>query len=370
MRTSDARSCSTSSSGRPGDPSEQRAAERLAEHRGVLHERTLRIGEAVEARGDQALQRLRHVERADLPDDAVRRPVLDDEAAVEKHADRLDCVQRDPLCTVENRVHDVLRHARDEAGEELLHRRRRERLEIDGREGALAGAPGRPPLRQFRACERDDEDPLVARPLEQVLDEIEQALVRPLQILEHEHDRVRVGHPLEEQPPRGEELLLLALLRSSPPQKLQQPWLDERALFLVEDVLPEGRTKLLRAGLLAFVLGDAAAHPHHVGERPVRDAFAVGEAAAAVPPDRLRDPVEVLVELPADPRLADPGDAGDRDEVRLALVGGRVEEILDQAKLARAADERAPRARSTSAGRVRRRRRGARARAEPAPTCP
>ena len=41
---------------------------------------------------------------------------------------------------------------------------------------------------------------------------------------------------------------------------------------------PRGR------GLL--VLGDAAAHAHHLGQRPVGDALAVGEAAAAVPERR------------------------------------------------------------------------------------
>src|SRR4051794_21588393 len=59
-----------------------------------------------------------------------------------------------------------------------------------------------------------------------------------------------------------------------------------------------------------------------------------------MPPDGLRNAVEVLVELPADPRLADPGDARDRDEVCLALVCRSVEEILDQAQLSVAAHER------------------------------
>ena len=59
-----------------------------------------------------------------------------------------------------------------------------------------------------------------------------------------------------------------------------------------------------------------------------------------MPVRQLRDPVEVLVELPREPRLADAGDAGDRDEVRLAAGGALVEEILDAAQLAVAADER------------------------------
>ena len=40
-----------------------------------------------------------------------------------------------------------------------------------------------------------------------------------------------------------------------------------------------------------------------------------------MPVDRLGDPVEVLVELPRQPRLADPGDPRHGDEVGLLLVG-------------------------------------------------
>ena len=41
------------------------------------------------------------------------------------------------------------------------------------------------------------------------------------------------------------------------------------------------------------------------------------------------DAVEVLLELPGQPRLADAGDADDRDEVRLALLCRPVEMLLD-----------------------------------------
>ena len=91
---------------------------------------------------------------------------------------------------------------------------------------------------------------------------------------------------------------------------------------------------------VVLALGDACAHPDHLGERPVRHAVAVGEAAAAVPGDVLGDAVEVLVELPGEPGLADAGDAGDREQMRLALVGAGVEELLREPQLAVTADER------------------------------
>jgi len=48
-----------------------------------------------------------------------------------------------------------------------------------------------------------------------------------------------------------------------------------------------------------------------------------------MPVEVLSDPVEVLVELPGQPGLADPGDPGDRDELRSTLFRADVEQILD-----------------------------------------
>ena len=59
-----------------------------------------------------------------------------------------------------------------------------------------------------------------------------------------------------------------------------------------------------------------------------------------MPVDVSHEAVHVLLELPREPGLADPGNAEYRDEPRLALVGGRVEEILDQTQLAVTADKR------------------------------
>ncbi len=123
------------------------------------------------------------------------------------------------------------------------------------------------------------------------------------------------------------------------PEELREARLDEAALLRLEDVLLEGGAQLLGDCRGLVVLDDAAAHPDHVGQRPVGDALAVREAAAAVPVDRRRDAVEVLVELPAEARLADAGDAGDRDEMRLSLVGAEVKQVLDLAQLAIASDE-------------------------------
>ncbi len=79
---------------------------------------------------------------------------------------------------------------------------------------------------------------------------------------------------------------------------------------------PRPAAQLLSRGLRRLVLHDAGAHAHHLGERPVGDTLAVGEAPAAVPPDLLGQAVDVLEELPGQPRLADAGEADDREQPR------------------------------------------------------
>ncbi len=69
------------------------------------------------------MQRLRHLELADLRHRAVDRAVLREQAAVEQHPHRLDRVQRDALGARQDLRAQSVGQARDEAGEELLHRR-------------------------------------------------------------------------------------------------------------------------------------------------------------------------------------------------------------------------------------------------------
>ena len=79
---------------------------------------------------------------------------------------------------------------------------------------------------------------------------------------------------------------------------------------------------------------------HHLRKCPVGDPVPVREAAAAMPERLAGEPVDVFLELPRQPRLADPGDPVDEHELRAALVGGGVEELLDESQLAVPTDER------------------------------
>src|SRR5439155_11499498 len=101
------------------------------------------------------------------------------------------------------------------------------------------------PLEQVRPGERRHEQRVVARPVEQVLDEVEQARVCPLHVLENEDGRVCLGEPLEEDAPRGEQILAIACLALREAEEMRETRLDERALLPVEEVLDEGRIELL-----------------------------------------------------------------------------------------------------------------------------
>ena len=177
---------------------------------------------------------------------------------------------------------------------------------MDAREVALGCAPRRAPLHQLRAREGDHVERMVPRPVEQVLHEVEQARVRPLHVLECEHGGIDLREALEEQPPGRKQVLSVGAVALGQPEELGEARLDEGLLLRIGEVLLERLAQLRARRVVPLVLGDPAAHPHHVGERPVGDAFAVREAAAAMPVGELRQAVEVLVELPREPGLADP----------------------------------------------------------------
>src|SRR5439155_10530898 len=75
-------------------------------------------------------------------------------------------------------------------------------------------------------------------------------------------------------------------------------------------------------------------------ERPERDAVAIRRRSAVVPEDLLDQPVDVLQELPGEPRLADPGRPDDRDKACAVLAARRVEQILEEPEIVIPADER------------------------------
>src|SRR5205814_3982867 len=94
------------------------------------------------------------------------------------------------------------------------------------------------------------------RPLEQVLDEVEQSRVRPLQVLEDEQHRAVLCEPLEEEPPGGEEILPVARRVLREPEQMRQARLEPLTLACILDALNEHRAQLSECLLRRVLLGD------------------------------------------------------------------------------------------------------------------
>ena len=84
--------------------------------------------------------------------------------------------------------------------------RRRTAPDRERRRVSLAAAPAAAAVEQLGPRRRDDQHRHVRGPFREVVDEVEQAVVRPVQILEDEHERAALGDRLEEAPPRRERL--------------------------------------------------------------------------------------------------------------------------------------------------------------------
>src|SRR6186997_1669746 len=160
--------------GNTGERSQRLFREGLAEHRRVLEQPPLLWIEPVQPSRDQSLQRLGNLQFVDRPGLTVDRSLLDQESAVEQHPHRFDRVQRDAFGTPQDLLPKLERKAGYEAVEEGLHVLGRERLEKERRLVSRAAAEPRMPLLQLRAGVTENVDRVVARPLEDVGDELDQ----------------------------------------------------------------------------------------------------------------------------------------------------------------------------------------------------
>ena len=177
------------------------------------------------------------------------------------------------------------------------------------------------------------------------------------------------GEPLEERSPRAEQLvgdeIAAAIPRSSSIAGSIQRRSGSSGTTLVQhrgDLGP-GRRLVVR-------LGQPGPPADHLAERPERDPLAVGGRATVVPPRPRHDPVEVLLELPGEPALADAARPDDRDVADPPLPGRSRGRGPSGGGARRRGRRTAPRGRPTGRGRRARRRRGAPARRGPARPCP
>ena len=309
-----------------------RAREGLSEHGALLHDSPLTGREGVESGGDERRQAGRDLQRAQLADE-VQGTVgaFGEHALVDEAADRLDGVEGDALRPLDDAPtggvgqvgHEPVQHLADDLVAERIEGQRAE---------AAAAQHEAAPVGAVRPCEHEEEDGVIAGPLEEVVEEVDHAGVRPLQIL-HDHDDGQVlGEALEEEAPAGEELLAGEHLGRRQPEQLPDAGGDELTVGGIGDPSLEPGAETLGYDVEGVVLADEQPRPDHLRERPVADALAVGEAATGVPEDVAGEAVDVLEELPGEAGLPDTGHARDEHEAGGAALGGSVEELLHQAE--------------------------------------
>jgi hypothetical protein len=281
-----------------------------------------------------ACQRLGHVEVAHVAGQDVARALLRQQPAVEQHPDRLDRVERDAFGASEDAARDLVRQPRDEALE-----RRADRVLGQRGEGDV-GAPCWTRAGDLRPREDEHEDRQVGRPLDEVVDEVEQPAVGPLDVLEDHDHRPGRGNALEEQPPSREQVRAVGGGALLEPEQVREARLEEPALALVGHIALDGVAQLGARARAVLVLGDPRAGADHLGQRPIADALAVGQTAALVPAELLLEAVDVLVVLPQQPRLARAGVADDGHQARRAARDALLPRRDDVAHLGVAAHER------------------------------
>ncbi len=283
--------------------------------------------QVVDAGRDQRLERVR---------DAIRAAVR---AALDEHADRLLDEERVPLRALQEPLRKRRRQLAGRAcelGDELLDEQLAllggERLELDRRRAHAPSTPSRTRIEELRTREADDQERR-ANPVREMLDEVEQRLLRPVDVLEVEDERLDVREALHDLACGPGDLLLAALAL----ERLEHPGREPEH---VRDLVGAALFELLERLLEGIVVGDACGGLDHLGERPVGDALAVWQAAAGEDA-RALEPVD---ELARETALADAGLAEDREQVRALVAHGAGEGVGEELELRLAADERRSRA--------------------------
>jgi hypothetical protein len=241
------------------DRRQARQGERLAEHRRVGDEAPVGGFERIEAAGDQRAERVGDRKLAELPHRAVGGAVALQAPFRDESPDRLHRVERDPVGAGEDGPDRGLGEARHEAVEEGPHRRVGQRLESQLRQVPGLRPPVRPPVGELRSGQGDHEERDTPRPFEEVLDEVEEAGVGPLEVLEEEHGRAPFGDPLEEDPPGGEEDVPAAGGSGLEPQQREERGLHPAPVLVGRDVLGDGAPDPLARRRLVVVLGEPLA---------------------------------------------------------------------------------------------------------------
>jgi hypothetical protein len=142
-----------------------------------------------------------------------------------------------------------------------------------------------------------------------MIEEVEQDLVGPVQVLYHQHRRALLDHRLHKPPPGRERLGLPVTahlcVAGQADQRPQLPG-DPGGLRLVVDQVGHGLGELGVGGFGRVAVQDAGLGLHDLAECPQRHPLPIGQAAALPPGDQLRLGLHQLQQLEHQPALADP----------------------------------------------------------------
>src|SRR5207245_4085908 len=194
-------------------------------------------------------------------------------------------------------------------------------------------------------------------------DEIEEIVVRPMQILEDEDERTLLRKCLEEPSPGREALappVAGELAFRTEPDEWPKFRLDPRSFGLADQIGDRGPK--LRGGVVCGVgLEDSDLRFDHLGQCRERHPVAVRKGAPVPPEDDLGIGVGELPELVDETTLSDTRNAHDGDELRGGLLTGPCQAIDELVELACPAAEGGPFRRELPAA--------TRAGAQPLPDC-
>ena len=305
--------------------------EHLSLDRRPFDHASLGIRQPVEPRREQRLNRRRQLDPLDRAGDLD--PVVDPPQVpvVDQHPDELLDKQGVALGRGQDPVGDGLGEI---AAEQLTHERPAvrlgERLQEQRGRVQLPTCPSGPLVQELGTGHAQQQHRHIREPVRQIVNQIKQGRLRPVDVIEGDDERQAGGHRLAEAPQREPGVLDAGARTRKADQRAHA------VAHLAGAVGLDQRRKPCADIIGGVALVDAGERLHHLGQRPVGHALAIGEATARAD-GGLLEPGE---ELRHQARLADTGRAKHRHELAGALLGRPVEGVLEHPPLPHAADQR------------------------------
>jgi len=110
----------------------------------------------------------------------------------------------------------------------------------------LAASPPRPPLEQLRTRSREDEERDIGQAVDELVEEVEERVVGPVEILEHERQRPQLGERFQKAPPGGERLAgpRARIHAADPDERAEMAFEPLRLLLVIPHELCKGAPEL------------------------------------------------------------------------------------------------------------------------------